>query len=260
MVKEKKKPEKQSTQMHTPELKKDLKVICIIPARGGSKGFPDKNIKGLMGQPMIWHSIDCAKRTAQIDRIVVSTDSPQYRDIVDGRFGPGLVPFLRPEKMGGDHSAVKDSILYTLDRLEQEQQVKYDILVLLEPTSPIRSPGQIAEAIGMLKDSARMRAVVSVVDDRCRHPIDAFEMGAQKELRPYGGGQYPPGHRSRQALRPVYFMDGSFYLSYIDTYSERGSFTHELTLGYEVPGWQADEVDEEYDLVKIEAIMKWRKA
>ena len=256
----KKKPEKQSTQMRTPDPKKDLKVICIIPARGGSKGFPDKNVAALCGQPLIWHSVDVAKRTQQIDRIVVSTASTQYRDIVDGRFGPGYVPFLRPEKMAGDSSAVRDSVLYTIDRVQEEQQQVYDIVLLLEPTSPIRTPGQLAEAIGILKDSSRMRALVSVVDDRCRHPIDAFEMGSQKELRPYGGGQYPPGHRSRQALRPVYFMDGSFYLSYIDTYRERGSFTHELTIGYEIPGWQADEIDHDYDLVKVEAIMKWRKA
>jgi CMP-N-acetylneuraminic acid synthetase len=97
------------------------------------------------------------------------------------------------------------------------------------------------------------------VDDRNRHPIDAFEMGQSNELKPYGGQPYPPGHRSRQALRPVYFMDGSLYASYVDTYRERGSFTHELTLGYPVPGWQSDEIDYDYDLVKIEAVMKWRK-
>jgi CMP-N-acetylneuraminic acid synthetase len=162
--------------------------------------------------------------------------------------------------MANDTSAVRDAIIYTLNRIRDEENKEYDILVLLEPTSPIRSPGQITDALNLLKNSSRARALVSVVDDRCRHPIDAFEMGAQKELRPYGGGHYPPGHRSRQALRPVYFMDGSFYLSYIDTYRERGSFTHELTIGYEVPGWQADEIDHEWDLVSIEAIMKWRKA
>ena len=254
----KKKPEKQSTQMRTSEPKKDLKVICIIPARGGSKGFPDKNVAALCGQPLIWHTVNCAVNTNQIDKVIVSTDSAQYRDIIDGRFGPGYVPFLRPEKMAGDSSAVCDSVLYTIDRVQEEQQEQYDIALLLEPTSPIRTPGQLNEAIGMLKDSARMRALVSVVDDRCRHPIDAFELGRDKNLMPYGGGSYPPGHRARQALRPVYFMDGSFYLSYIDTYRERGSFTHELTIGYEVPGWQAQEIDHEWDLVSIEAIMKWR--
>ena len=260
----KKKPEQkpESTQMRksvNQEKPKDLKVICIIPARGGSKGYPDKNVKPLMGQPLLWHTVNCAIKTNQIDKVVVSTDSSQYRDIIDGRFGPGLVPFLRPEKIAGDHSAVSDAVLYTVDRVEAEMGIKYDILVLLEPTSPIRTPGQLNEAITMLKDSARMRAVVSVVDDRCRHPMDAYELGRSKELRPYGGGHYAPGYRSRQALRPVYFLEGSFYLSYLDTYRETKSFTHELTIGYEVPGWQADEIDYEYDLVKIEAIMKWRQ-
>lgn len=235
-----------------------LKTICIIPARGGSKGFPDKNIKPLCGYPVIWHTIDAAKRAKQIDRTIVSTDSSQYRDIVDGRCGKGLVPFLRPADLAHDTSAVKDAILYTIDRMERDWQEKFDIVILLEPTSPIRTPEQINEVIGKLKDQTRYRAIVSVVDDRVRHPMDAFELGQHDELRPYGGGQYPPGHRSRQALRPVHFMDGSFYASYIDTYRERGSFTHELTLGYVVPGWQADEIDHDYDLVKIEAIMKWR--
>lgn len=241
------------------EVKPNLKTICIIPARGGSKGYPDKNIKPLLGHPVIWYTIIAAQKAKQIDRIIVSTDSPQYRDIIDGQCGKGMVPFLRPAELASDSSAVKDAILYTIDRMERDWQEKFDIVLLLEPTSPLRTHGQINEVIGLLKDQTRYRAVVSVVDDRCRHPLDAFEMGQNDELRPYGGGHYPPGHRSRQALRPVYFMDGSIYASYIDTYRERGSFTHELTLGYPVPGWQSDEIDYDYDLVKIEAIMKWRK-
>lgn len=237
------------------EVRPDLKVICIIPARGGSKGYPDKNIQPLLGHPVIWHSIDVAKRTKQINRIVVSTDSPIYKDIVDGQCGKGFVPFLRPQELAADNTPVKDAILWALDKLDE----KYDIIVLLEPTSPIRTSGQISEVITILKDNPKYRAVVSVVDDRNRHPVDSFELGTNKELRPYGGGQYPPGHRSRQALRPVFFMDGSIYASYIDTYRERGSFTHDLTMGYPIPGWQAPEIDYDYDLIQIEAIMKWRK-
>jgi N-acylneuraminate cytidylyltransferase/CMP-N,N'-diacetyllegionaminic acid synthase len=243
------------------EKPKDLKVICIIPARSGSKGFPDKNVKPLCGQPLIWHTVNCAIKTNQIDKVVVSTDSAQYRDIIDGRFGPGYVPFLRPDELATDTTPVSKSALYTIDRIEAETQQKYDILVLLEHTSPIRTPGQLNEAISMLKDAARYRALVSVFCDEQCNPLYAFDMATDKHLRPFDGArQYPDGNMRRQAMRKAWYMDGSFYISYIDTYRDKLSFVHEGTLGYPVPGWQSDEIDYEYDLVKIEAIMKWRKA
>jgi N-acylneuraminate cytidylyltransferase/CMP-N,N'-diacetyllegionaminic acid synthase len=253
----KKKPEKQSTHLRTPDPKKDLKVICIIPAREGSTGLLNKNMLPFMGRFLAWHSIDVAQKCNKLDRIVVSTDSASYKDTIEGQCGRGLVPFLRPTDLSGTGSPISKSILYTLDKIEKDEGESYDILLLLEPTSPIRILSQINESIANLIDNQdHCRAIVSVVNDQKRHPLDAIEKGSNNEYRPYGGGPYPEGHRSRQSVRPVYFMDGSFYLSFINTYRKLKSFTHSQTRIYEVQGYQSMEIDYKWEFIAMEGIAK----
>jgi CMP-N,N'-diacetyllegionaminic acid synthase len=234
------------------------KVVCIIPARSGSKGFPDKNVKPCCGKPLIYHSVEAAKKAGRVDRIVVSTDSPEYAAVVKGWSDKSedFVPFLRPSELAQDTTPTSAVLLYTIDRLEEEFDEHYDIVLLLEPTSPLRNSAQIDEAIEALVNS-KYRAIVSVaVNDQC-NPILAFKKARDGQLQPFDGSIYP-SHPRRQQLEPAYFMDGSIYASFIDTYRETKSFNHEKTLCYVMEGWQMDEVDHDYDMVKVEALMLWR--
>jgi len=241
-----------------------MRVLGIIPAREGSKGIRDKNVAPCAGKPLIAWTIEAAKKATEIDRLIVSTDSTRYRDILEHNYGKELFPFMRPEKYAKDKTPSSDVVIHALDKLV-EQGEEYDIVVLLEPTSPLRTPEQLNEAIGLLKSAPKARALVSVVEDSNHHPLLAFEIQKNRQLVPYGSltghsaaDPAYPGHPRRQALRPAYFMSGAFYLSFVDTYRERLSFNHELTSAYIVEHWQAPEVDEPHDLIIVDALIKAR--
>jgi len=237
------------------------RVLAIVPAREGSKGIPDKNVAAVCGKPLIAWTIEAARKAGEIDRLIVSTDSARYRDILEHDYGSDLFPFIRPDRIAKDKTPSSDVVLHALDKLEELGEDPYDIVVLLEPTSPLRTPEQINEAIQLLKQAPKARALVSVVEDSSHHPLLAFEIDKSGRLVPYGqdhNKEYP-GHPRRQALRPAFFMSGDLYLSFVDTYRERKSFNHELTAGYKVQHWQAPEVDEPHDLIIMDALMKARQ-
>jgi CMP-N,N'-diacetyllegionaminic acid synthase len=233
------------------------RVLCIIPARAGSKGVPDKNIKPLWGKPLVWHSVEAAKNCGYpLQRIVVSTESQQYADIVEGWCGKGLVPFLRPSELAHDTTPTYPVIIHALDTLKERFGETYDVVLLLEPTSPLRTGQQINEALTALFRS-KYHAMVSVFKSEQCHPVLAFKVGRDDQLQPYDGAEYP-AHPRRQALSPVYFMDGSLYASFVDTYRQKQSFDHEDTLAYVMEEWQSFEVDHIWDFFVIEGILKWR--
>lgn len=234
-----------------------MKVLAIIPAREGSKGIRDKNIAPCCGKPLIAWSIIAAKKASEIDRVIISTDSQRYKEILEHDYGADLFPFLRPERIAQDKTPSSDVILHAIKALEEQDEF-YDIVILLECTSPLRTPEQINESIQLLKNAPQARALVSVVEDSNHHPLLAFEVNKNGKLIPYGSEKAYPGHPRRQALRPAFFMSGDIYISYVDEYKERKSFNHELTAGYKVEHWQTLEVDEPHDLICIEALLKAR--
>ena len=119
-------------------------VVAIIPARAGSKGVIDKNIKELAGYPLIRWSIEACKKSKSIDRIIVSTDSEAYRDLCLS-YG-AEVPFLRPIEISGDNSTDIDFIIHALDWMN-ENQLEPSLIAHIRPTTPLRNPKLIDQAI-----------------------------------------------------------------------------------------------------------------
>lgn len=126
-----------------------MKVYSIIPARGGSKSVPSKNIKRLGGYPLIAFSIIAAKMTRDIDRVVVSTDSPQIAKIAK-KYG-AEVPFLRPAKLAEDKSTELEFVTHFINWFKKHEGHTPDLLIHLLPTTPLRNPKKIEEAIKMMK-------------------------------------------------------------------------------------------------------------
>ena len=122
-----------------------VKVYAIIPARGGSKGVPGKNIRTLSGHPLIAYSIAAARMSSLIDRVVISTDSEEIASI--GRAYGGETPFLRPAQLAGDRSPDRDFMLHALQWFQEHEGVVPDFLVHLRPTTPLRDPARVDEAI-----------------------------------------------------------------------------------------------------------------
>ena len=140
-----------------------MKRIAVIPARSGSKGLKDKNIKELNGKPLIAYSIECANNSGMFDKVFVSTDSQKYADIAI-RYGADA-SFLRSEENSGDTAGSWDVVREVVERLK-EQGEEYDEIMLLQATSPLRNSDDIVNAINLLHER-KGNAVVSLTE--CDH-------------------------------------------------------------------------------------------
>lgn len=141
-------------------------MIALIPARGGSKGLPGKNIKMLNGKPLIAYTIEAALKSRHITRVIVSTDDEKIAEIAIS-YG-AEVPFLRPEVLASDQAKSIDVFNYTINRLEDEGKMQINEIIILQPTSPLRNSNHINEAITMFT-SKNADSVISYCAEY--HPI-----------------------------------------------------------------------------------------
>jgi N-acylneuraminate cytidylyltransferase/CMP-N,N'-diacetyllegionaminic acid synthase len=227
----------------------NARVLGLIPARGGSKGLPGKNIRPLCGKPLIAWTISAAKAASCIDRIVVSTDDAAIAEVA--RRAGAEVPFRRPSELATDTASSIDVIIHAVDTLAQGGQA-FDIVVLLEPTSPLRAASDIDEAVERLIQTGA-GAVVSVCRAVNLHPAFMFHRNTDGRLRPFLDRQ-PTGLR-RQDIDPVFFLDGTLYVSRVDVLRNKRSFYHEDTVAFEVPKWKSLEIDDVDDFIMVEALM-----
>lgn len=147
-----------------------MNPLVIIPARGGSKGIPHKNIKELGGKPLICYAIDCARQLTSDDNICVSTDDDAIIKVVENY---GLkVHFKRPNELASDHAGSNGVLLHTLDFFEKQGR-RIDYIVLLQPTSPFRRGEDVIEAVKLYDD--RLDMVTSVKSATCNPYYDGFE-------------------------------------------------------------------------------------
>ncbi len=149
---------------------KDLKILAIIPGRGDSKGIPSKNIQKLGELPLIAHTIRSAKKSTKVNRIIVSTDNKKIAKIAR-EYGAD-VPFLRPKKFSRDSSSTLDVVQHTIHYLQKVENYTPDIITILLPTSPFRSPDLIDKSIKLLKKT-NATSVVSVFKSK-EHAFKAF--------------------------------------------------------------------------------------
>ena len=230
---------------------KKYKIIAVIPARGGSKGLPGKNIKILAGKPLIARTIEQAKKSKLIDKLIVNTDSKKIAKIAQ-KYG-AEVPFLRPKKLAQDKSSIYDVIFHTLDWFEK-RGFKFDLVVLLEPTSPLRKENDIDDAIKLfLKNYKRADSLVSVGEIHLENPSITLKRDG-KYIKPYIKTDFS----RRQELPKAYFPYGVIYLSKARTLKKYRKFYQKRTMPYFIERWQNYEIDDIYDFICVEAIFKQR--
>jgi CMP-N,N'-diacetyllegionaminic acid synthase len=181
------------------------KILAIIPARSGSKGVPQKNIRLLNNKPLIQYTIECAKESNKFDRIVVSTDSSEIEDI-SVKLGV-KVPFLRPSELATDYSPTIDSVIYTIDQLRKVNGESYEFIMLLQPTSPLRNVEDIINSVKLLKDDATSLVSVNKIDEP--HPFK-MKVIYNNRIFPYIHGT--DSSVPRQKLQSVYALNGAIYL------------------------------------------------
>ena len=231
----------------------EQKVLALVPARGGSKGLPGKNARSLCGRPLIQWSIDTALACDEIDAVLVSTDDDQIAAMAAA--AGAEVPFLRPPALADDTASSIDVVIHALDFLESKGRV-FDIVLLLEPTSPLREVADIHVALQRMVDT-RAAAIVSVCRAESTHPAFMFRTTGQGRLEPFMSAS-PTGLR-RQEIEPLFYLDGTIYASTVNALRQRRSFYHEDTLAYEVAKWKALEIDDIEDFQMVEAIAKYKE-
>ena len=179
-------------------------VNTVIPARGGSKSIPKKNIKILHGKPLIQYSIDYSLKCSIVANTIVSTDSEEIAEIA--RNCGAKVPFMRPKELARDDTPDYPVIRHALDTLEDQNNEKIDVIVLLRPTSPLRPPGLIERGVNILNrltDATSIRSVTIAKE----HPYRQWRI-YKEYMAGYEDKVFEPYNFPRQKLPEVYFQTG----------------------------------------------------
>ena len=228
---------------------KNKKILAIIPARSGSKGLKDKNIKDLKGKPMLAYTIEAAIESNIFDDIVLSTDSEKYAEI--GRDFGAQVPFLRPDDLSTDEATTKDAMVYTLERLKAEGK-NYDYFMILQPTSPLRTAENIRGAVDLLFEKEAL-SVVSVCE--ADHP--PLYMNTLDETLSLNNFIQKDIKSRRQELPTYYRINGAIYICQVDYYLENGDLYNEKSYAYIMDKKNSIDVDDEMDFIIAETLLKY---
>ncbi len=235
---------KQTSNLKLPT--SNLKILGLIPARGGSKGVPGKNIKPLAGKPLIAYTIEQANDALLLEKTILSTDDEKIAEVARNY---GLeVPFMRPEALAQDHSGSLEVVQHALDFMESQGEV-YDAVCLLQVTSPYRPQGVIDDAIRMFVQE-RPDALVSVrkVPDEF-NPHWTFEIEKNNRLKiSTGEKKIIP---RRQELPPAYHRDGAIYITSAETIRNKGSLLGDDIVAFPI---------ESPELINIDTMEDWEKA
>ena len=181
-----------------------MKILVIIPARGGSKGIPRKNIKELNGKPLIYYTIDCARTVCNDEDICVSTDDAEIISVVE-KYGL-KVPFTRPAELASDTAGTYEVLLHALDFYEKQGK-HYDVVLLLQNTSPFRTAEHVKEALALYNENVDM--VVSVKECAANPYYCVFEENKEGYLHVCKGD----GNIFRRQDAPkVYEYNGAIYI------------------------------------------------
>jgi len=230
-------------------VKPDARVLAVIPARGGSKGLPGKNVRHLAGLPLLVHSLSCAARCAAITRTIVSTDDPIITRVAR-QYG-GDVPFTRPAHLASDTVAMWPVLRHALAEVEREEGRPYDFLVLLDPTSPTRLPSDLDGVLAAVRDDADTALTVSEPHfSPYWHMYVPDEEGYAKPLIP---GR--PIIR-RQDCPPAFFINGLAYAWETGFLRTQDTWVHGRTRMVRVPLARAVSIDTEEDFEWADRLLR----
>ena len=231
---------------------KGKRIIAVIPARGGSKGVPKKNIKGIHGKPLIAWTIEAAQSSKYLDEVIVSTDSFEIKEVAE-KHG-ARVPFLRPSQLAEDTTSSMDVLIHAINFLKNEEHKEFDVLIMLEPTSPLRETKDIDASLEALINHKTARSIAGVSNVEGANPdfVVTLEDGLMRSKNNFVV-------KRRQDIDDYYFYEGTIYASYVSDLYEKRNFYHELALAYIVPKWKSFEIDDLIDFTIIEHLLEQRE-
>lgn len=224
---------------------KDKRILAIIPARGGSKGLPGKNVKELCGKPLICWTIDAARGVLKDEDICVSTDYPAIADVVRDY---GLkVPFLRPDYLATDSATTRDVLIHALDFYKKMGR-EYDVVLLLQPTSPLRTAIHIKEALSLYKPDIDM--VVSVKRSHAATVI------VQDNQQGYLEFTLNSNAERRQNMPDYYEYNGAIYVINVLSLYSHLALNYSRKIKYIMNDESSMDIDDQLDFDIVEFIKK----
>ncbi len=222
-----------------------MNCLYIIPARGGSKGISRKNIKPLNGKPLIYYSIDVARVLAKDEDICVSTEDDEIKQVVEDY---GLsVPFKRPQELASDEAGTYEVLLHAINHYEKEGK-KYDVIVLLQPTSPLRTIKDVQEAISLFNMNLDM--VVSVRESHAVAVICHENESGYLELT------LSENSSRRQDIKKFYEYNGAIYIINVETLKKKHLREFKKIKKYVMPAEYSIDIDTELDWIMAEIIQR----
>ena len=227
------------------------KVVAVIPARGGSKAVPRKNLRTLCGKPMLVYTIEAALAVRHLfHRIIVSTDDEEIAQVA--RHAGAEVPFMRPADLAGDQVPTVPVLQHAVEFVQEQDGVELDWVCLLQPTAPLRSPDDIEAAI-QLANAERCDSVISVTQVFAVHPVLMKRIENDRLL------SFCIDEREgtrRQDYRPPAFMrNGAIYLTRRDVLIQRNSIWGDVIRPYVMPEERSVSIDSELDLKLAELLL-----
>lgn len=230
---------------------KNKKILAIIPARGGSKGIPHKNIMKICKKPLIAYSIEAAKESKYIDYILVSTDDTCIKE-VSLSYG-AKVPFLRPDEISTDRAKSIDVVLHGIDYLKEHNE-NFDYVILLQPTSPLRTSDDIDTAIESVIEADK-DSLISVCE--CSENPILMRTIEREKLKPVL--EFNGDNLRRQELPTFYVFNGAIYINKVDMLQNKKEFVDENTMPFIMDSTRSIDIDNMIDAKIAEMILKENK-
>lgn len=229
-----------------------MKIITVIPARGGSKRFPQKNIHLLNGKPLISYPIMAAGNAESVDRIVVSTDDKEIADIAKS-YG-AEVPFFRPAALAADDSPVVDSIIYTVKKLEKDQGYHPDYILLLQAATPLIESGQIEKAIHIANKNKADSVVTVCPVNTINHPFNIRRINKDQTISFWLDELH---YQYLQKTKPQFYHAANLWLTSYDNLIREKKLEGRRNYPLVIPAVYSLDIDYREDLDLIEAWLQY---
>lgn len=226
---------------------KEKKFLCVIPARKGSKRIKWKNIVPLAGKPLLEYTIECAKKSIYVDRVIVSTDSYFIKKLAQQN---GVdVPFLRPRNLATDEAKTIDVLLHTIEYCENIENQKYDYIVLLQNTSPLRKTWQVDEAIEKIVNND-FESLVS---------ISALKVRPELMRKFYDDKNIIPIFNEKETENLLYRVNGAIYINKINKNLNKNTILANNNLAYIMDKKTSVDIDTIEDIEIAEYYLETKK-
>ena len=228
-------------------MNKNKTFLAIIPARGGSKRLPRKNVLDLCGKPLIAWSIEAGLKSKYIDKLIVTSDDEDILSI-SKKYGASIIK--RPEELSSDTATTFDALKHTIDNLE-----KYDYIVLLQPTSPLRNEKHLDEAIELLEEK-NADAIVSVCE-MDHSPLWSNTLPKDGSMKSFLKEEVL--NKRSQDLDKYFRLNGAIYICKMDKFlNNKGFFLKENIYAYKMDKKNSIDIDDEFDFLMTEYIINYK--